>query len=214
MIPSRVSVEGRDQPADSFSFAILRAYAPEVYSALTQGDGQGGKSKEFLIRFGSFRDEQAFGKVSFSAREVLAGKSEALRRLEHRVVLLGGRWHRDGLGVGPWTDEHLTPVGRIVGVYTHANYVEALRVGEYYPQISETWTISLEVLLILGASIVLALDLRKSYQIAATILPSLLIMILSYVVLQNLGFFFESVIPLFVLVVHHFAEHLEWRTAD
>ena len=214
MIPARLTVEGRSEAVDSFAFAILQAYSPEMYENFVKEEKkQGTKGDEFLLRFGSFLDESAFTNLSYSAKDVLMGNPDVLQHLNHKIVLLGGKWHRDGFGAGEWSDEHLTPAGRIVGVYTHANYAEALRLGQYYPEISEAWIISFEVALVVGASIFLALDISKWYKIAATLGPSLVMMALSYVFLQNLGLFFEFIIPMFVLVTHNVVEHLEWRRA-
>ncbi len=134
-----------------------------------------------------------------------------MKNLNHQIVLLGGSWHKDGFGAGELNDEHVTPAGRILGVYTHANYAEALRTGHYYPQISELWVIASEVIVVVGASILLALNVSKGLKIISTGLPSILIFLLSYFLLQNLGIFFEFFIPLIVLVAHELIHHLEWR---
>jgi len=211
MIPARLTVEGRSEPLDSFAFAILHASAPRTYEEVVGQEAKDASAEGFVFRFGNFLNEDAFKSNSYSAKDVLAGDPEVLKNLNHQIVLLGGSWHKDGFGAGELIDEHVTPAGRILGVYTHANYAEALRTGHYYPQISELWVITAEVIVVVGASILLALNVSKSRKIALTVLPSILILVVSYFLLQNLGIFFEFIIPLIVVVAHELIHHLEWR---
>jgi len=211
IIPARLTVEGRSEPLDSFAFAILHASTLRTYEQVVAEEAKAGSGEGFVFRFGNFLNEDAFKSNSYSAKDVLAGDPEVLKNLSHQIVLLGGSWHKDGFGAGELIDEHVTPAGRILGVYTHANYAEALRTGHYYPQISELWVVAFEVIVVLSASILLALDVSKSLKIVLTVLPSTLILVLSYFLLQNLGIFFEFIIPLVVLVAHELIHHLEWR---
>ncbi len=211
VIPARLPIDGQQEPMDSFAFAILHAYSPNMYEGFVKEEQEGGKGAEILIRYGSFLNESSFSKLSYSARDVLARNPDVLRRLNHQIVLVGGKWHRDGFGAGEWNDEHLTPAGKMVGVYTHANYAEALRVGRSYPEIPESKVILVEVLLVLGASVALALKVKKVWKIAAIISPSVVMAFVSYFFLQNLGLFFDFFIPMCVLIVHNILDHLEWK---
>lgn len=211
MIPARLRVVGRSEPMDSFALAVLHAYSPDLYEGFLREERDKAPGKEYVLRFGSFLDERSFTKLSYSANDVLLEKPDVFQRLNHQIAILGGRWHLDGYGAGDWNDQHLTPTGKIVGVYVHANYAEALRLGKYYPEVSKSWIVPFEVLLVVAAGVLLALNISKWFKIAATLLPSLFVMAVSYFFLQNLGLFFDFFIPMCVLAAHNLIEHLEWR---
>jgi CHASE2 domain-containing sensor protein len=98
--------------------------------------------------YASFLSPDQFGAYRLSAMDVLCGKRTgpidwanctgnpvALKRLRHRVVLVGDN--------NPDRDQHPTVLGYLPGVLLHANYVEALldeRVFEGVPRLVELFT--------------------------------------------------------------------------
>ena len=208
VIPSRVQVRRDPELSfDSFSLAILHAAAPATYGEILQKNG----ADEVNLRFGKFLTTKDFEDLSVSATQVLANDHAIAAKLAHNIVIIGGKWHQRALGIGPWQDDHSTPAGHIIGAYVQGNYAEALRTGNWRPSWSEFWTLSLEIFLVLGASIVLALDVPAGWKIAAGVVPSIVVMLLSYFLLQNLGLFFDFFTPLAIISAHVVIEHLEWK---
>src|SRR5439155_10230357 len=151
IIPPRLHIEAEPGgPLDSFSLAMLHADSPEMYQQIVAKQSSG---DEVNLRLGTFLDAEKFEKLSFASSKVLTGDADTLASLQHKLVIIGGKWHQDALGSGEWNDEHLTPAGRIIGAYVHGSYAEALRRGKWYPAWSEGWVLVSEVLVVFGAAV-------------------------------------------------------------
>src|SRR5712671_59798 len=209
VIPPRLRIrEGGDGMIDSFALAVLHASDPRTYNKVVQKQRAG---DEVNLRFGTFPNQTDFEDMSFSSVDVMIGKKEVIGQLEHRIVVVGGKWHRDALGSGQWNDEHATPAGKIIGAYVQGHYAEALLKGKWCPVWPEGWATAIETLIVLVTSVFLALDVAARWKVTAAIVPSLMIMVLSYFLLQNLGAFFEFFVPLLIISGHGIVEHLQWR---
>jgi CHASE2 domain-containing sensor protein len=208
IIPSRVQLHrDPDVSLDSFSLAVLHAAAPATYEEILKEN----RSDEVNLRFGKFLTKKDFDDLSVSASQVFSADRVAAAKLAHNIVIIGGKWHQRALGVGPWQDDHSTPTGHIIGAYVQGNYAEALRTGNWRPAWSERSTVIMEIFIVLGASIILALNVSVGWKIAATLVPAVVIMLLSYFLLQNLGLFFDFFTPLVIVSAHVVVEHLEWK---
>jgi len=144
---------------------------------------------------------------------VLSTSTDSLkRRLAHKIVVIGGAWHQHAYARGDQIDSYETPVGKIGGVFIHGNYVEALLDLRTYTPIREEIVIAVEVGLVLLIGIFFALELSFWWKTAAGGFSVFLLMFTSYAFLQNLGLFFDFLVPL-LLVSGHFAldQILEWR---
>src|SRR5207249_3328401 len=73
-----------------------------------------------------------FDKIS--ATELLRGLPQASERCRDRIVIIGGTWHQRTRH-GPPIESFLSPIGRVPGVYLHANYVEALNDDRFGPAV-------------------------------------------------------------------------------
>ena len=82
------------------------------------------------LPFGRFANLDKF--IHVSAGDVLRGDRETLHKLAHRVVLISGHWHQEGLNRGDIVDLHNSPLGKIPGVVLHANYVESILQSNLY----------------------------------------------------------------------------------
>jgi len=77
----------------------------------------------------TFIPESAFQKIPIE--DLAAGAYEAAVKLcRGRIIIIGGKWHTD-LGHGELIDTYDTPVGKMSGMYLHANYIEALLDDRY-----------------------------------------------------------------------------------
>jgi CHASE2 domain-containing sensor protein len=216
IIPPRLETE-TDDTIDSFALAILHAssrheLSPTTYDRITGNNGQ--HRSEVDLRFGSFLSKEQFDTLTCTSGEVLAGNPNVLNRLQSKTVIVGGKWHTDAFGRGTMNDEHMTPSGDIVGAYLQGNYAEALRVGHYFPAVSEALVIALEIFLVAAVSIAFVLKIGPRLKIAAILLPAAFVMLMSYLFLQNIGHFFEFIVPLSVILAHTFVDRiLDWRKA-
>jgi CHASE2 domain-containing sensor protein len=181
---------------DSFAEAIVRAYNRNSLQHLL------GNQKDLLV-YGSYLRTDDFNVLQ--AGDVLTSDPDALKsQLAHRIVIVGGGWHTYAYERGAQIDTYFTPVGWIPGVFIHANYVEALLDSRIYKPLGEIIGIAIEALLALFVAMVFALEIagwRKSLIIASL---GLSLMVLTYVLWQNLGLFFDFFIPT-LLVTGHFA---------
>jgi CHASE2 domain-containing sensor protein len=148
-----------------------------------------------------------------SSRAVLAASEEQLRRaLRAKVVILGAAWNERAFQLPPQIDQHLTPIGYLGGAYVQANWVEALLDSRVYPQLDRVLAIALEALLSLAVAVVFALRIGALHKLAWILGLCLGGMLLGYLLLQNLGVYFDFYLPVLVLAVHTaVAKVLEWR---
>jgi CHASE2 domain-containing sensor protein len=201
-VPGSLVVAGPQRSVDSFALAIAKAYDEAALRRIRKNDS---------LPFGSYLRAQEFRQ--FSARDVLQRKPEPLEQLAHKIVIVGGAWHRQGHGRGSQIDTYFTPVGWIGGAFIHANYVEALLDGRVYNALDEKIVMGLEITLVLAGAIIFAMEIRPFQKWLAATALCLFLLIVSYFLFQNLGFFFEFFVPLVLVAGHSLLDQiLEWRT--
>ena len=128
------------------------------------------------------------------------------------MVFVGAKLAQVGLENGAIDYFHATPVGPISGVFVHANYAEALLGGNYYWPAHELFAYALEILVLLSMAILFAIDMNAWYKMAIVLLASVLFISVGYVLLQNLGIYFDFLIPLVFLLAHASLDQIwEWR---
>jgi CHASE2 domain-containing sensor protein len=200
-VPGTLVVKGAQPSVDSFAVAIAKAYDEEALRRIPKSNS---------LPFGSYLREEEFRQ--FSARHVLEKRPEVLDRLAHKIIIVGGAWHRQGYGRGSQIDTYFTPVGWIGGAFIHANYVEALLDGRIYSALNEKIVIALEVALVLVGAIIFALEIRPSVKWLAATALCVVLLIVSYFLFQNIGLFFEFFVPLLLIAGHSILDQiLEWR---
>jgi len=192
----------------SFALAIVEARNRHA-SALDSGHDR--------LQYGSYIPVETFRRhgAILLARDILQESPETRRRkLENKIVLVGGSWSEFAFGRGTPVDLWSTPVGQIPGVLLHANYVEALLDGRTYRPLPELAMESLEIALLLLCLLAFELELsagRKTRVVGALLLCLILI---GYIAFQNLGLVFDVFLPFLFLLGHAlFEQILEWRTA-
>ena len=200
-VPGTVKIHGAQPSVDSFAVAIAKAYDEVALRRMPKSDS---------LPFGSYLRAEEFRQ--FSTRDVLQGQSRVLDQLAHKIVIVGGAWHRQGHGRGSRIDSYFTPVGWIGGAFIHANYVEAVLDGRVYSALNETIVTGLEIALVLLGAVVFALEIRPSVKWFGATVVCLVLLIISYFLFQNLGLFFEFFIPLLLIAGHSLVDQiLEWR---
>lgn len=200
-VPGELAVKGAQSSVDSFAVAIAKAYDEAALGRIPKSDS---------LPFGSYLREEEFR--TFSARDVLQKRPEVLDRFAHKIVIVGGAWHRQGYGRGSRIDTYFTPVGWIGGAFIHANYVEALLDGRIYNALDERIVTGLEIALVLIGAIIFALEIRPSVKWLAATALCLVLLTASYFLFQNIGLFFEFFVPLVLIAGHSLLDQiLEWR---
>lgn len=156
-----------------------------------------------------FLKPNAFPRVS--ALDIANRRTDALSRLRHRIVIVGGTWHQYSKSVGPLIENFATPTGPLPGLYVHANYVEALLDGRVKGAIS--WSYALLLDLILGVALIVCFHITRNTTSRLAILAVFLALVIcAYLFPVNFGLYLEFVLPLGLLVIHLGSEHyLELR---
>jgi hypothetical protein len=210
VIPPCEDFDGKQ--LDSLSLAIFHAAYPIDYKLKTGSTKNACGARELGFQFGHFLPPERFVDRVVPADAVIARNPDAMNQLYGTVVILFADWHQHSFNTGPQIDIHDSPSGQIPGAFIHANYYEALVHGNHFDLISESGIYVLEFLLILGSA---GLTLGKKTfgrKLFATLAPSAVLVLCSYVFLQNLGAFFECFIPVIVLSCHFGVEKiLDWR---
>jgi CHASE2 domain-containing sensor protein len=157
--------------------------------------------------FGSFMPIDGF--ITIPANQVLADPTGSWRtKVQHRAVIIGSFVHEDAYFRGPYLDPAKTPVGDVPGVAVHANYVEALYRGRVYPVSPSLVSDSIELLLSISVSVLLARRIGKFRKSAYFICALTCAFIVSYVLLQNLAVFFDPVLPVLGAALHSLLERV------
>jgi CHASE2 domain-containing sensor protein len=200
-IPLSVPLKGGGR-LDSFAEAIVRADNEKALEDVAEQD-------EFP--YGSYIKADKFPQLS--ADRVLGSDPKTLEsEIGHKIVIVGGIWHRFGFGAGAQTDTYFTPEGDLPGVFIHANYVEALLCSQMFKPVKEVVKKSIDALVSLVVAIAFALRIRFRRKLGIAAGLCVLLAILSYVFLQNLGMFCDFLIPVLFVMAHFAGEQiLEWR---
>jgi CHASE2 domain-containing sensor protein len=206
-----LKVEGAMKTIDSLSVAIARAVNPRLVPAPEES------SEDHSVPYGGYMEVSAMN-VS-NARDVLAHKPEALAKLAHRAVIIGGAWSSLGYRRGPKIDANPTPLGPMPGAYIHANYAEAILDSRLYTPV-EGWRLqAIEVILSLLVALAFTLRIPTIWKLFSVPLLCLGLVAFSYVCLINFGLFFDFFIPVLLVIghgafeqTHHLYEQArEWR---
>jgi CHASE2 domain-containing sensor protein len=194
--PRQIPVRRPNNQRDSFAQAVALADSPERDAELKS-------SSDF--RYGSFIAMQDFERrgIVFSSRDVLGWTLEqANQHVFGKTVLIGAAWHASEYGRGPWADAHATPAGVSPGVFLQANYAAALLDNRVYPQAGGLVNVLCEVLFVAVIAIIFALPAswpRRWLWVLAVVAT---VAVLSYLLWQNLGIFFEATVPVILLLAH------------
>jgi CHASE2 domain-containing sensor protein len=184
---------------DSFSIAVAKAFEPgELHDESWSRDS-----------FAGFMSPGQIPQVT--ATDLLKANSEGSLKsiqklLGHKIVLIGGGWHRNGYLRGRKTiDSHRTPVGEVPGVFVHANYVESLLDGRVL-EVGRTTFLELPVVAL--SAIVLSLRLSARNRLLVMLAVIFAPVALCYVGVQNFGIYFDVFLIDLLLVGHTVIDHV------
>jgi CHASE2 domain-containing sensor protein len=151
--------------------------------------------------FGSFIPEQTFQKIPIAG--LADGSQAALCR--GRIIIVGGTWAAD-LGRGEPVDSYDTPVGRMRGMYLHANYVEALLDDRYSSEVPLVLALLFDFIIGLCLYVQFHHARRRRDQLKLLLIPPLLL-VASYVMFANLNVYLDFILPLGACFVHLAVEY-------
>src|SRR5262249_28501672 len=139
-----------------------------------------------------------------SANEILRPTNiEELRSdIEHKVVLIGGAWHRLGYERGAVIDSYQSPAGFIPGVLIHANYVEAVLDRRVVLPLPWWLMLPAEALLAFSLAYLLSVKLGLWVKSCSVLAVLALPIVASYVAVQNFGVYFDVFILDLLLLGH------------
>lgn len=184
-------VKARDgRVLDSFAQAMLRA--DHVLISVTDAEGR--------LPFGRFAKLEAFERVL--AGDVLCGHKRALRSLEHKIVIIGGYWHEEGLGCGDFIDMHDSPLGSVPGIVLHANYAGNILQSHLYREWKENPSRILEIGTALFVGFVFALELGWWVKALAVIFVASFLVLASVFSIVLFALVFDFFIPVVMIAAH------------
>ena len=210
-VPLAVHLKPGDEKEDSFASAIAKTRDETVVAAAERYIDRG-------FPYAGFYGPEAFTKVS--ASDVLQSDVNALRdKMQGRIIIIGGAWHNGSYkGTEAISDEtvdlHFTPANWIPGAFVHANYVEALVCGFVHPQLPQFVGTIIEVLFAFVVAVVFALEGTLKRKFGMVLILCVMLIVLTYMLWQNLGLFFDFFIPLVLLSVHAPIEQLRESRAE
>jgi CHASE2 domain-containing sensor protein len=199
-IPLALTMHDRMTKVDSFASAIL--------GAIDEQSLRDAKEKEQdALPYGTFIDPQRF--IQRPADYVLKSDRQNLQEdMAFKVVIIGGAWHQFGLNQGPEYDSHESPVGKVYGAFVHANYVEALLDSRTYKPMRQSLATGIEVFFSIILAVSLSFDTGLAAKLGIAIFLCAAILGISYVSWQNLGLFFDFLVPVVLLGAHVVVEKL------
>ena len=162
--------------------------------------------EEGRFAFTTFMPQDEFN-PPISARLVYHNDPQALERLRHRIVVVGG--NRTGWPtayVNPTPDEkidyHRSPEDLMPGMYVHANYVEGLLDDRYLKEFSRLAGAIIDM--VLATLIILAFECLKKDPLLrlAVIVVLLLVPVVLSLALLDRGYTFDWVIPVLLSFLH------------
>jgi CHASE2 domain-containing sensor protein len=205
-VPLAVDVKNRPKGEESFAGAIARIQAENVVAEAEQYKDRG-------FPYGSFYRRQDFTTVTAGFALENNNLEKLKEKVQGKIVIVGGGWHSQYFR-GPTDDSedsvdiYFTPADLIQGAYVQANYVEALLSGSVRERLPDYVGTIIEILCALLVAVVFALEgsLRKKFFRVLNL--CVVLIILSYVLWQNLGIFFDFFIPIVLLSIHAPIEQL------
>jgi len=175
---------------DSFAQAIVRADDPDISLVNTNE----------TLPFGRFAKLKRFHPVR--AADVLRHDPRALRKLAHKIVIIGGHWHEDAWNRGDFIDLHDSPVGKLPGVVLHANYAENILQSHLYWEWKKTPSHIFELVAALLVGFVFALEIGWWVKALAVISVVLLLILVGVFSILLFAVVFDFFIPVVLIAAH------------
>ena len=206
LVVDAASQDGNNQIAcRSFALQVVDAYERLVGIRPTTVERLDRTIDERQFAYTMFMPQEKFGQP-ISAVDVYNGDAAALRRLDHRIVLVGGNrttWPTDNPHppIGDMLDYHRSPEGPMAGMYFHANYVEGLLDDRIQSTIPRRLAALIDMLL--ATAIILAINLLDgAIRVLTVVLLIVFPVIIAYTAMVTLGYCFDFVLPVILSFLH------------
>lgn len=203
VVPGRDKKDGQPAEYSSLALQIVDAYEanlgifPRTRTVLAR------PISEYKFVYTSFLPQSQFPRVS--GKDVLTGQADALEKLRHRIVIIGGNRHVTKGGTD-WLDSGVITPMEMRGMYFHANRVEGLLDDRLSTPVPRGLAFVLD--LVLGALIIYYSG-RSKFLVGRlqTLGVFAIPVLLAYIASVNLGYVLNFVAPLVLLLIHGFFEH-------
>lgn len=199
-VPLVTQTKDSEGPSESLALAAASAYEDAIQREPRTNTKEritsAIKHDEFV--FASFIPESAFQRIPIE--QLAQGTKSALSKCRGRIIIVGGNWREDA-GVGPWVDNHDTPVGEMRGMYCQANYIEALLDDRYQREVPLAFALVFD--LIAGALLYIRFHKAKTRleRVGVLLIPGFLL-VASYIIFTNFNLYLDFVLPLLACFVH------------
>jgi CHASE2 domain-containing sensor protein len=208
LVVNRINSKGASQEFSSFALETVDAYERTTGIHPLSKDLLKVPIADHAFVYTTFLPQKSFSHVS--AADLLQDqdakrKSDAMKRLERRIVLIGGNRHTRR-GGSEWLDNHVLPPLKMRGMYFHANYIEGLLDDRIKSPVRRWIAFGLDVL-----TAVLMIRFSSRAKSLVNRIGLLLVFFvpvsLTYVASINLGYVLDFVLPLLLLFLHAFVEN-------
>ena len=203
MVPGQLQLNDGSH-IDSFALALARAKNAKDATRFIKANSARGA-------YGSYISDAEFDEyyAKISAHDLLNSKaSELAGQLDGQLVIVGGHWSTLAYQRGEFVDMHPTPLGKNIGAYIHANFVEAILDSRTFSPLPRWLTFTSEVLFSISAVILFAASVNFWVQLAVVGLLSVGLIIIEWTALHQFGFFFDAFVPVFALWLHSVYDRL------
>jgi CHASE2 domain-containing sensor protein len=198
---------------DSFSFQIVKSYEQATHILRQTSESRAIAvaitNRQFV--YGGFIPDGEFPKIS--AHKLFENDEEAKGLCRHRIVMIGGTWHQFAPGHGPLIEGFPSPIGRIPGLYLHANYVEALLDDRFESGVPLWFSIGFDVIVGFLLYVAYYNPLVSGASHIGILAAFLLPLLAAYVSFANIGRYLDFILPLGLCFVHLGFEYFKstWR---
>jgi CHASE2 domain-containing sensor protein len=198
-----IADSGTPVALDSFALAIAKADKGPIAAVREPILSDEARSE---IIFGNFLPETAYPQISFL--DLANGEASAKRACAGRIVMIGGNW-RDLQGTGAYTDQHLSPAGRMSGLGLHANYVESLLRDRY----TREWPLGVVILIDLLIGLIVYASFESAIKLPGKLIvlsaTFLLPILCAYLSLIMVNLYLDFLLPVELYFLHILYEIVE-----
>jgi CHASE2 domain-containing sensor protein len=206
-VPLSTPLKGGAAPLDSLSLAAVEAFEASLDRQPRARDNPciADSIAEGRFVYGSFIPQSEFQTIPIETLH--QGTPQALADSRGRILVVGGNWH-DALGNGDLVDAHDTPVGKMAGIFVHANYIEALLDERFTREVPLWMAVGFD--LVAGIALYLLFHNAKGWlaQLVVLLVPAALLVV-SYILFTNLNYYLDFIFPLAACFVHLGKEYVE-----
>jgi CHASE2 domain-containing sensor protein len=210
LVVEHTDSKGESREYSSFALETVDAFEEMTEIRRRTRERLGGPIAARQFVYTTFLPREEFSIVSAAdllQDESVEKKEAEMKRLEHRIALIGGNRHtRKGGGEQEWLDYHRLPPLEMTGMYFQANYIEGLLDDRIKSPvrwwIRSVLNLSAALLMIYYSGREKRLSIRM-VKLSIFFIP----VVLAYIASVSLGYVLDFVLPLLLLFLHAFIDH-------